>query len=368
MHIEKLPSGAWRAVVKINGQRRTVTRPTKAEARYAGAEVLIELGGRPNERTVTVAELIHGHLAEVKDVWSPTTHQDTTRVARALPDTFLERRVCDVTPAVLHVLYHSLARDGWSVHRIRRAHMLMSVAWRTAVIYKWANSNPCRDVKPPTPTRAQVQAPEHEQVAAILAASTGLFRLYVQVAANTGARRGEVVALRWEDFDLGESPAERASVAITHSNVDAYGEITERATKTGDKGHRRLVLDLPTATALRRWRTTQAAMALASGMETPCWVFSENDAGGTPWRPDRVSREFARACHRAGVTGVRLHDLRHYVATTMLEDGEEMIDVSAQLGHASMATTASVYAHYRTARGADSADRRAARLYGDSNG
>jgi integrase len=92
------------------------------------------------------------------------------------------------------------------------------------------------------------------------------------------------------------------------------------------------------------------------------YVFSD-DAGVTPWRPDRVSRMFRRVADRAGAEGVRLHDLRHFVATTMLEDGEPLHEVAGQLGN-TMKTTEEKYRHFMPGRGRDSVDRRAARLGG----
>lgn len=362
MHIEQLKSGAWRAAVHHGGVRRNTKQfRTRAEASYAGAELITEMGGRPPE-TVTVEVLLAGFMADAGKTWSPNTHMRAMYSTGLLPESFTGRAVCDVTPAILDLLYKQLEREGWSLHTMRGAHMTLSVAWGKAIIYGWAKTNPFRDVKPPKPPPRQVVAPDHEQVAALLAATSGLERLYLQVAL-TAARRGEVVALGWADVDLGEHPVAQATLHITHSSVQAYGKVTDHGTKTGDKGHRVLALDRPTAVALRRWRTAQAALALAHGLPSPVHIFSD-DAGVTPWTPDRASRMFKRACKRAGVTGVRLHDLRHYVATTMLEDGEPLLDVAAQLGHSSMTTTATVYAHYRKGHGAAAADRRAARLYG----
>lgn len=357
MHVEKLPSGRYRAVVQVDGQRRSVTRTTRAEAHAAGAELAIDLGANGSEWKVahTVAEVVYPHLAAVADRWSPTTHVDMERIARRLPDRFMARPVNEVTPAVLDGLYRQLKRDGWSPHRVKRAHTLLSICFKRAAVYGWIRANPCRDVSPPPAPRTEVHAPEDDQVRAILAAADGQLLLFLKLAACTGARRGEVVALRWDDIDL-----EHAEVSVTHSLVQTVGDPVERGTKTGRKGHRKLALDSGVIGLLGDHRAAQAKKAADGGFQ-PVWLFSD-DYGFTPWRPDRVSRSFRRAAARAGVTGVRLHDLRHHVATSMLEDGEEFIDVAAQLGHASVATTLGTYASYRKARGRDSADRRAARL------
>lgn len=359
MHIEKLPNGRWRAAVSVNGKRRSVTRRTKGEARHAGAELVIEMGGNPTAHTSTVGELVAGHLAQSADTWSPTTLDDMTRVADRLPDTFADRPLVTITPAVLAGLYRQLTRDGWSPHRIKRAHTLLSVSFRDAVTYGWMRTNPCRDVNPPKIDKADIHAPSDADVRAVLEAAGERFRLFMLVAHCTGARRGEIVALQWDDIDL-----DTALVRIARSLAQKVGgPAIERNTKTGAKGHRTLPLDLPTSAALRTHRTAQLEASLVNRTPTPVWVFS-HDNGQTPWRPDHASRLFRDARSKANVTGVRLHDVRHYVATTMLQDGEALIDVAAQLGHASIATTASTYSSYMPGRGREAADRRAARLTG----
>jgi integrase len=91
-------------------------------------------------------------------------------------------------------------------------------------------------------------------------------------------------------------------------------------------------------------------------------MFSHDD-GHTPWRPGYVGLQYRRLRRTIpGAEHVRFHDLRHYVATTMLLDGENPLEVAAQLGHSNPSTTLRVYAHYLPGRGAESASKRAGRL------
>lgn len=90
------------------------------------------------------------------------------------------------------------------------------------------------------------------------------------------------------------------------------------------------------------------------------FVFSNAADGSEPWFPDSVSRSFRRLCEREGLHGVRLHDLRHFVATQLLSAGVDVRTVAGRPGHRNAATTLNVYAHFL-----EQSDRAAADIIGD---
>ena len=169
MHVRKLPSGRYQVLVKHNGKRASASARTLAEARQRGAELVFKLGGQPRDDTATVEALLAMHLAAVEDDWSPTTLADANSVVRLLPQPFLERRVRDVSPAVIAGLYRQLTAQGVSAHRLRRIRMVLSGAWKRAISYEWAVSNPCRDVPMPKATKPDLHPPSDDQVRAVLA-------------------------------------------------------------------------------------------------------------------------------------------------------------------------------------------------------
>ncbi len=89
------------------------------------------------------------------------------------------------------------------------------------------------------------------------------------------------------------------------------------------------------------------------------FVFTSEADGGTPWRPDVATNRFGRLCKSVGITGVRLHDLRHYVATNLGAAGTPIATISARLGHRDRATTLNIYQHALPAQ-----DHQAAELLG----
>jgi integrase len=359
MHLRKLPSGNWQVIVQHDGRKLTATAPSRADAVRAGANMLVDLGDTPRgtQPHVSVRVVIDEHIDVNRPRWSAQYTTDCTRVTALVGDELLERRASTVQSADIAALYRRLARAGISTHRLQRLHGLLSGAFRRAVTNGWVRSNPCTGVTPDMPTPARLTIPTAAQVAEIVAAAPeGPRRLFLRVAAITGARRGELVAIQWDDIN----PARCELVIRRARSVDGTGVPYTHDGKTGRRGHRVLTLDPGTIELLDTHRTVQAVQAELHELPTPVWVFSI-DAGVTPWPPDMGTSTFSAARDAAKIPGVRLHDLRHYVATSMLQDGETPIDVANQLGD-TIQTVLRTYAHFMPGRGADAARRRAATL------
>lgn len=352
MHVRKLPSGNWRVIVQHGGRRRSITAPTKREAQQLAAAALLNMGASPTQE-ITVAELLELHLDAAAEQLSPTTMSLYRGSAQRLPDAFLARTLSSVDARVLHAMYQQLLADGMSAHTVKRVHGMLGSAWQRAVQWGYDTRNPVRHVSPPRTVTPEINPPTPDDVAALLEAADDRHKVLITVAMTTGARRGELVGLQWDDirFDSGELIVRRSLVVVN-------GGIEQRDTKTGRKGHRVVAMGASTMAALRRWRTQQVEMALASGLPDPVWVFS-HDAGVTPWRPDYVTAAFNDIRTQAGVT-CRFHDLRHFAATQLLAAGLSLSQVAGRLGHANMTTTARTYAHFVQAddrKAADALDR-----------
>jgi integrase len=171
---------------------------------------------------------------------------------------------------------------------------------------------------------------------------------WLRLAVTTGARRGEVLALRWSDIDL-----DAATMTVGRSLNE------DRSTKSTKTNRVRVVrLDAVTVALLRQWRNGQRERALACGarLARDPFVLSNSPDSSVPWRPDGTTQRFQRLCARAGVEGVRLHDLRHAMASQLLERGVSPVTVAGRLGHASTTTTLRTYAHVVSGADAAAAD------------
>jgi integrase len=238
------------------------------------------------------------------------------------------------------------------VHRTRAVHALLSGALSHAWRMEWITTNPARRVTPPAQPRRASTEPEPAEVLALLAEVEHDPQLYawLLLSSVTGGRRGELLALRWSHvrLDVGEVLIEQAL-----DPVDGH----EKATKT--HGRRTVAVGPSVVEALRRWRAAMAARALASvgTLVVDPFVFSDALDGSRAWRPDVGTKRFRRVANRAGVKStVRLHDLRHFVATTLLAAGHDPKSVASRLGHERVATTSDLYARALPARDRIAAD------------
>jgi integrase len=338
MSLEKLPSSKWRAVVRHQG-RKAVGRAvaTRAEAAMLEAQLKLELGAPAPERRHSVLDVIDGYLADNSGRLSPETLKYYREGRDTLFDEFLDRDVSSINAFMMDRLYATLQERGCSAHKIAKCHRVLSAAFNRAVKYGWMPDNPCRLANRPSIEEKEVDPPTSADVRAIIKSSRAVnedLGDYFTLAAATGVRRGEGVALKWSDLRGGR-------LTVHRSIIEVDGKLIERSTKTGSKGHRTISLDPGTVTLLDGLHRRQLRAADDQLLPAPVYLFS-HDAGVTPWRPAYITTAFAR------LAGPRfsVHDLRHFHATQLLGAGVPVPTVSKRLGHTSPAVTLRVYAHW----------------------
>jgi integrase len=361
MHVRKLPSGSWRVIVQSDGRKRTATASSKAAAQHRGAELLLELGREPTTPTeISVGELLRVRV-EQADL-ADTTREDYGFVLAKIPDWLSSMPVASVTPAGVAAAYRRLEAEGWSAHRIRRLHTMARPAFDQAALWGWIVSNPLVPVRPPAVPYTELEPPSADEVVRLIDAARERdpdVACALLVLASTGMRRGELCGLRWGDVDV-----DTGTVVVRRSVAATKGKTSVKASKTGSRGHRPIGLPAGVVAELKGHRRRQLEQAIAAGVrvDDTSPVFAHDFV--RPWRPDFVTRSFAKIRTAAGVPGVRLHDLRHFVATELLAAGVDPRTVAGRLGHARTSTTLDIYAAWVPARDRDAADIMGARLTG----
>jgi len=223
---------------------------------------------------------------------------------------------------------------------IRQVHFCLSGALKRAVRWRWLTVNPLDQAEPPRGVKHDPHPPTAEQAAAILneAFRDVMWGVLLWLAMTTGARRGELCALRWDHLDLDDA------VLIIRSSIAQDGRRTwEKDTKTHQQ--RRITLDPTTVALLRAYRQHCERDADAVGVRIAAdgRVFSRELDHSTWLRPSAVTLRFSRMCARLGWE-MNLHQLRHYSATELIAAGVDVRTVAGRLGHGGGgATTLRVY-------------------------
>ena len=350
----------WRVFVEagpdaVSGTRRQVTkvvRGTEDDAKLAHARLVVEQGdGRlAGTDEVTLGELLERFVAH-KTMSTAGTTADTYRHQLAYITPWLSTmQITKVRAPDLDAFYGYLATKGnkrtgrgLSPAAVRNVHVVIRGAFELARRYGWVAVNPAANAEPPKlahrlPSPAPAGAVDALFRAA--AAEHQALPLYLRVTLCAGGRRAEIHGLRWSTVDF---VAER--ITLRETVVRAGKEwVVKPTTKTG--GERFVDIDSGTLELLRALHDQAFERAMAYGISLPngAFVFSDDPLGMTPWKPATTARRFKRACEAAGLPPTtRLHDLRHLMATHLIDQGVSIAAVSARLGHAQNSTTLDIY-------------------------
>jgi integrase len=350
-------SNVWqlRVYLGINpetGGQRYATRTVRGSRREATRELQLLVAETDNARTHagTVTDLLERWFAAASRGWAPTTVVHT----RSIIDCHLIPQlghlpVAKVTTADIDDFYGWLLvfggadRKGLSPGTVRRVHGVLHRALVQALRWEWIWVNPASQANPPRVRRTEIRPPSPAELASLLAAvgeSNPPLCVFLRIAATTGARRGELLALRWADVDLA-----RGAVAFTRALVVGPGGPVLAATKT-DRTHS-TDLDVATHQMLAAHHDAMDARARAArvALDRQAFVFSHDVDGHRPWAPNWTTKQFIAARRAADLPPFRLHDLRHFMATMMLTQAVPLAVVSQRLNHARISTTVNVYAH-----------------------
>ncbi len=353
----------------LTGKKRYVTRTVrggKREAQTALAEMVTEAErGLTVRTTATVGELLEAWFEFATPDFSPKTVKETRGyIDRSLMPALGTWSLAKLKPADLDAFYRRLLASGGSGGRplapgtVRRIHGILRRSLNQGLKWGWIGINPATATTPPRVPVSDIKPPSAEALARVLRRADSEspdLGCYLMLAAATGARRSELIALRWTDVDL-----DGATVSIERGIVAGPTGLVEKGTKTHSA--RRVSLDARTTESVADHRERMMDRAAMCRVTTAAdaFVFSNAADGSQSWFPDSVSRSFKRLCEKEGVPGVRLHDLRHFVATQLLSAGVDVRTVAGRLGHRNAATTLNVYAHFL-----EQTDRAAADIIGD---
>jgi integrase len=329
--------------------RYVTVRGTKREAQAEMIRLLaeIEAGTAVAPEKTTVAEYVRAWLATERDL-SPKTLERYRQLAEQqivphLGTVMLQK----LRPVQVHDWHATLLSAGGatgkalSARTVGHAHRVLHRALERALRLEIIGRNVASAVRPPKVDAAEVAILSPEQMADVLAKLDGHpLHPIVALALATGMRRGELCGLAWGALDL-----DAGIVRVERSLEETKAGLRFKAPKTRH-GQRSVSLPTSVAGVLREHRRQQLEHRLVLGLGRPGagdLVFPLAD--GSPWPPDKLSRDWGHAVRDRRLPRVMFHALRHSHASALIAAGLDILTVSRRLGHGSPAVTLTVYAH-----------------------
>jgi integrase len=290
---------------------RAEARRLKAQIRTNGADPVGDLQEARGEPAV--GDMVERYVEEHLPKKRPRSQaEDHSLIKQWVLPALRNAKVSAVAFEDIDSLHRKITKAGTPC-RANRTLALLSKMFSLAVRWRWRLDNPCRTVeRNPEAKRARyLTGDELNRLTAALAEypdqrAANIIRLLL----FTGARRGETLCAKWEDFDL------------------ATGTWTKPGATTKQATLHRVPLSAP-------------ARQLLAGMERDGeYLFPGKDGGHCV----DFRRPWPEVCKAAGIKGVRLHDLRHTFASVLASSGQSLPIIGALLGHTQPGTTAR-YAH-----------------------
>jgi integrase len=368
----------WTAVLPLargaDGARRQRRFSFAGNKKDADKALIAELAAIGNgtfvapDRT-TFGQYLSGWLISSKATFAGKTWERFEGIARvhAIP------KLGDVTLQRLNASHLVKAYAQWReaglsaqtvIHHHRLIHRVLAQALREGRV----RQNVASLVDKPKSTRQEMRFLSQDEIAKVFKAAAGTpFEPLIAIALATGARRGELLGLKWDDVDLA-----RGTIAIRRSLEQTVAAgVAEKAPKSGKA--RVISLTASAVELLRRYRIEIAETRGLGHAAGSAYIFAHPD--GSAWKPHKVTDGFRaiarlagvaspartkRATTRAGRTAkvpaqrtptgrrkgeITFHSLRHTCASMLLAQGVHPKVVQEMLGHSSIVTTMDLYSH-----------------------
>lgn len=233
---------------------------------------------------------------------------------------------------------------GLSPASVSQVHRVLRAAFHHAVNERTITHSPLDGVKEPRAQARDIQPLEDGEIRLLLSGTAGdPLHLLWAILATTGLRLGEGLGLRWDSIDF-----DRGFLEVRQALKRIAGKGLVLETPKTAKSKRAVSLPPTLIALLKRERAKQRAVSLERGEPWDEARLLFTTQRGTPLDPSRVDAIFLRSLERCGLRRIRIHDLRHTVASRLARNGFHPVVVQNVLGHSSVGMTLGTYTHLPT--------------------
>jgi integrase len=337
--------GRWLARITVDGRRRSMYATTRSDAaRKLAAAIRARQDNLPMPSDKqTVAQFFSRWIVAVTPTLRPKTAYNYAQLLRTHAMPLLGKiPLTKLQPSDLIRVYETRRKAGAAPRSILHLHRVLFRALRFAERWGDVGRNVAALVDAPKVTRSEMRCLNEEEARRLLSIAHGdRLEALLILALSTGMRSGELLGLTWRAVDL-----DRGSVSVVASLQPTSKGLALVDTKTNRS---RRVIDVGpyVVSALRRHRAAQQMERRVAGSD---WVAEDDLVFSTPTGAPIDGRKLIRSWFRpllakAGLSPIRVHDLRHSYASIALARGVHPKVVQEALGHSTIAITLDLYSH-----------------------
>ncbi len=260
-------------------------------------------------------------------------------------------KLCDLRVDHLNDLYTALSKNGLnkktggklSTKTIVEHHRLISTVLEQAFKEGLIVLNISKRTQLPKVEKKEANYFQAEQIAAIriaLEQESPKWKMLVHLLLITGARRGEILGLKWNSVDFEKKRIHICNNVLYSPDIGIYEDTPKTETSK-----RFITLPSETITELKNYQHYQAQEFFKNGIPYKLngFVFSQYD--GNPMHPDSVTDFLSKFSKKHNLPHINAHAFRHTMASLLYFNGVDSVSISKRLGHAQVSTTANIYAH-----------------------
>ena len=274
-------------------------------------------------------------------------------IAMTTRESYIEKNKNYILPELGHIPLKALKNSNiqtWvnQLHKekqlspktIRNTFNILNAALEKSVVLQKIPNNPCKGTVLPKMVKYKAEIYDLKEIEELISKSKGTdMYLPVLLEVSLGLRRGELLALRWDNIDL-----QNGIIHVRENTVSAGGK-TETKTPKSAAGIRDLTISGYLLEVLRREHTQYLKDKFEQGklFNDTNLVVRKKDGSG--YRPDSMTQKWGRFIKQHDLKPIRFHDLRHSCTTALLQAGVDPKTVQTRMGHADISVTMNTYAH-----------------------
>ena len=257
----------------------------------------------------------------------------------------------DLTPVLIERMLLDLNKDH-SESTVRLVSIVLAQGLDRAIKDHLLAINPAKGIERPKGKKKSVTPYTSSELKELLQALEDhrLFAFF-RLLAYSGARRGEILALRWSDLDF-----EKGTLSISKNRTRIGRSVIEQDSTKGGDGKRFIQIDSETLKILKKHRTDQIEERFKAGSAWLELNYIFTQTTGEPLDPSTPYQLFKKVAKKIGLRSESLHSIRHLHATELLNSGVSVHLVKDRLGHSDISTTLRIYAHIRPEQKQEVAD------------